>query len=95
MRQQGHKLVTMIYFVQGRAQGQLQQRSLEDARYTVYDDGREEIITYVSRYYMQGQSNKGRPTPNKAVKSSRLYMLNTRIHMIKQYKRGLSHDERY
>ena len=31
---------------------------LEDARYQVYDDEREDIITYISTYDMQGQSIK-------------------------------------
>jgi len=35
-----------------------QHASLEDARFIVYDDEREEIITYVSTNDMQGQSIK-------------------------------------
>jgi len=35
---------------------------------TVYDDEREEIITYVSTYDMQRLSNKGKIKSNKAVK---------------------------
>ena len=44
---------------------------------TVYDDEREEIITYVSAYDMQGQSIKGKQRSNKAVKLSRLYTEHT------------------
>ena len=44
---------------------------------TVYVDEREEIVTYVSTYDMQGQSNKGKLRPNKAVRSSRLYTEHT------------------
>jgi len=36
----------------------LPQSMLEDARYQVYDDEREDIITFVSTFDMQGQSIK-------------------------------------
>ena len=43
---------------------------------TVYDDEREEIITYVSTYDMQGQSNKGKLRPKKQ-SGRRDFILNT------------------
>ena len=56
---------------------------------TVYDDEREMIVTYVSAYGLQRQSTKANAGQTK--KSSRRdFILNIRIHIIKQYKRGLS-----
>jgi len=49
---------------------------LEDARYHSYGDEREEIITYVSTYDMQRQSNKGKPRPKKQ-SGRRDFILNT------------------
>ena len=53
---------------------------LEDESYTVYDDEREEIITYVSTYDMQGQSIKANQRQTKQ-SSRRDFILNTRIHI--------------
>jgi len=51
---------------------------------TVYDDKRGEIITYVSTYDLQGQSIKANQHQTKQ-SSRRDFILNTRIHIIKQY----------
>jgi len=40
---------------------------LEDARYTVYEDEREMIVTYVSTCRLQSQSNKGKLSSNVAL----------------------------
>ena len=41
---------------------------LEDARFTVYEDERETIATFVSVYGLQGQSNKGKLSSNEVSK---------------------------
>ena len=62
---------------------------LEDARFTVYENEREVIATYVSTYGLQRQSSKGIVSSN--VKPNiQDFILNTQMYMIKQYKRGLS-----
>jgi len=48
----------------------------------IYEDEREEIVTYVSACGLQRKSNEAAKTPR--------LIMSTRIHMIKQYKRGLS-----
>ena len=58
---------------------------------TVYDDEREEIITYVSTDDMQGQSNKDKlRRSNKVVKSSRLYIEHTSSFIKSNTNAGLS-----
>ena len=55
----------------------------------VYEDEREEIITFVSASGLQVQSirvNEGQMKQS----TRRDFILNTSIHKIKQYKRGLS-----
>ena len=47
---------------------------------TVYDDEREEIITYISTYDMQGQSKEGKPRSNEVVKSPRLHIEHKHSH---------------
>jgi len=47
--------------------------TLEDARFTVYEEDREEKVTYVSTCGLQKQSNKGKQSSNEVVKSTRLY----------------------
>jgi len=51
---------------------------------TVYDDEREEIITYVSTYDMQGQSIKANLDQTKQ-SSCRDFILNTQVHIRKHY----------
>ena len=53
---------------------------LEDARFIVYEDKREEIATYVSAYDMQRQSYKGKLSPNEVSKSPRLHIEHTITH---------------
>jgi len=50
----------------------------------VYEEEREAIGTYVSTYDLQGQSIKANQDQTKQ-SSRRDFILNTRIHIIKQY----------
>ena len=54
--------------------------TLEDARYTVYGDEREMIVTYVSTCGLQSQSNKGKLSSNVASKSPSLYIEHTKSY---------------
>ena len=63
--------------------------TLEDVRYWDYEDEREEIVTYVSACGLQRNSNKDKLSSYEVSKSPRV-LLDTRNHMRKKYKRGLS-----
>jgi len=63
--------------------------NLEDARFTVYEDEREGIITYVSTSGLQRQSNKGKLSSNEVVNSSRLCIEHKHSHH-KTIQTGLS-----
>ena len=48
--------------------------TLEDARFTVYEDEKEEIITFVSTLVCKGNQTKVKLSSNEAVNSSRLHI---------------------
>lgn len=47
---------------------------------TIYDDEREMILTYVSTYGLQRQSNKGKLSSNEVAKSPRLHIKHLNSH---------------